>query len=124
MEVRSELIYDVGLFDGSDTAYDLFRCYKVVAVDANPLMIEKARLRFAKEILAKRLTLLNIGISRIPGTANFWISDHPEWSSFDRAIASRNGTPHEAVPVPAMSFSASYCAAWGTPLSKSRHRGK
>ena len=104
-EARSDLIYDVGLFDGADTAYYLFRGYNVVAIDANPLMIERARLRFAKEIFAKRLTLLNVGISRMPGTATFWISDQPEWSSFDRTIASRNGTPHRSVSVPTAPFS-------------------
>lgn len=104
MEARSDLIYDVGLFDGEDTAYYLFRGYNVVAIDANPLMVERARLRFSKEIEAKRLTLVNAGISESEGTATFWISDSPEWSSFDKAIASRGGTAHRAVPVPTVPF--------------------
>src|SRR5277367_4606637 len=105
MGVRPDLIYDVGLFDGGDTAYYLFRGYKVVAVDANPLMIERARLRFSKEILDGRLTLLNIGISSTPGTATFWISDLPEWSSFDRISASREGKAHWPIPVATIPFS-------------------
>ena len=68
MQGNSGLIYDVGLFEGEDTAYYLFRGYKVIAIDANPLMIERARLRFAEEISAKRLTLLNFGISKTAGT--------------------------------------------------------
>jgi hypothetical protein len=36
MEAHSDLIYDVGLLDGADTAYYLFRGFRVVAVDANP----------------------------------------------------------------------------------------
>ncbi len=99
MEAHSNLIYDVGLFDGEDTAYYLFRGYNVVAIDANPLMVEQAKVRFAKEIQAQRLTLLNVGISRTPGTASFWISDKPEWSSFSKALASRDGTAHRPVPV-------------------------
>jgi FkbM family methyltransferase len=105
MEAHSDLIYDVGLFDGGDTAYYLYRGYNVVAVDANPLMVERAKLRFAKEVQAERLTLLNVGISRTPGTATFWISDRPEWSSFDRTIASRDGTAHRPVPVSIAPFS-------------------
>ncbi len=105
MEARSDLIYDVGLYDGGDTAYYLFRGYNVVAIDANPLMIERARVRFSKEILAKRLTLLNVGISETSGTATFWISDNPEWSSFDRTIASRDGTAHRSVSVSTVPFS-------------------
>jgi FkbM family methyltransferase len=68
-------------------------------------MVEKAALRFAGEIRAKRLTLLNVGISETPGTATFWISDVPEWSSFDRAIASRDGTAHRPVSVSVVPFS-------------------
>jgi FkbM family methyltransferase len=105
MEARSDLIYDVGLFDGGDTAYYLFRGYNVVAIDANPLMIEKARSRFSEEIRAKRLTLLNVGISNTPGTETFWISHHPEWSSFDRTIASRAGVASESVSVSTVPFS-------------------
>ena len=114
MEERYDLVYDVGLFDGEDTAYYLFRGYNVIAVDANPLMIERARLRFANEILAKRLTLLNLGISKTPGEAVFWISDVPEWSSFDRSIASRNGTPHRSAVVPTVPF-AEVLARHGVP---------
>lgn len=99
-----DLIYDVGLFDGGDTAYYLFRGYKVVAVDANPVMVENARARFAKEIQAGLLTLLNIGISKTPGTATFWISDIPEWSSFDKSIASRDATGHRPVSVATLPF--------------------
>jgi FkbM family methyltransferase len=113
-ESRPDLIYDIGLFDGEDTAYYLFRGYNVVAVDANPLMVERARLRFSKEILARRLTLVNAGVSESEGTATFWISDSPEWSSFDKAIASRNGTGHRPVPVPTVPFS-QLLAEHGTP---------
>lgn len=105
MKAHSDLIYDVGMFDAADTAYYLLRGYNVVAIDANPLMIERARLRFAKEVQAKRLTLLNIGISNTPGSATFWISDRAEWSSFDRDIASRDGTAHKPVAVSVVPFS-------------------
>jgi FkbM family methyltransferase len=104
MKVDSNLIYDVGLFDGADTAYYLFRGYNVVAIDANPVMVDKARLRFAREIQAGRLTLLNVGVSRDSGTMEFWVSDVPEWSSFDRSIASRDGTRHSAVAVATAPF--------------------
>jgi FkbM family methyltransferase len=113
-EARSDLIYDVGLFQGEDTAYYLFRGYNVVAIDANPLMIERAKLRFSKEILAKQLTLLNVGISRTSGTATFWISDLPEWSSFDRTIASRDGVAHRSISVSTVPFS-QLLAEYGVP---------
>jgi FkbM family methyltransferase len=115
-EARPGLIYDVGLYDGGDTAYYLFRGYKVVAIDANPLMIERARSRFSQEIAENRLTLLNIGVSQAPGTATFWVSDNPEWSSFDKAIASRDGKGHRPVSIVTMPF-ADILAEHGLPHS-------
>jgi FkbM family methyltransferase len=112
--ISHDLIYDVGLLDGADTAYYLFRGYRVVAVDANPLMIEAARVRFADEIQAKRLTLVNVGISEKFGEATFWISDQPEWSSFNREVASRDGTGHHPISVPTMPFS-ELLAEYGVP---------
>ncbi len=114
MKVDPHLIYDVGLFDGGDTAYYLFRGYNVVAIDANPVMVEKARSRFAKEIQDKRLTLLNVGVSKESGTMEFWVSDVPEWSSFDRSIASRDGTRHKSVAVATAPF-AQILEEYGVP---------
>lgn len=51
------------MYGGRDTAYYLHRGYKVVAIDANPRLIEEARRRFPDEVESGRLTLLNIGIA-------------------------------------------------------------
>ena len=112
--VRSDLIYDVGLFDGQDTAYYLFRGYTVVAIDANPLMVKRAKLRFANEIAAKRLILLNVGIAETAGTATFWMCEHLDWSSFNKTIASRNGAVHESISVSVVPFS-QILAEYGVP---------
>lgn len=104
MQTRADLIYDVGMFNGDDTAYYLHRGYTVVSIDANPMMIERAHLRFADEVAAGRLTLLNVGISRTPGTALFYVSDKPDWSSFDKAIASREATGFSEVQIPTLPF--------------------
>jgi hypothetical protein len=87
-EARSDLICDVGLYDGEDTAYYLSRGYNVVAIDANP-MSERARLRFAPETVARHPTLLNVGVPETPGVTNFWISEVPEWSSCNSAAHGR-----------------------------------
>lgn len=98
------LIYDLGLHTGGDTAYYLSRGYNVLAVDANPVMVEEARSRFQDEVREKRLTLLNVGIAEAPETATFWVSDHSDWSSFNREIASRDGVGHRAIPVPVVTL--------------------
>jgi FkbM family methyltransferase len=101
----SDLVYDVGMNDGADTAYYLRRGYRVVAIEANPVLAEAAERRFGREIAERRLTVLAVGIADGEGTAPFWVcDDHSPWSSFDRAVARRGGARHHAIEVPLRSF--------------------
>lgn len=110
-----DLIYDVGMHNGDDTAYYLYRGYKVVAIDADPQACENARRRFKSELDSGRLTILNVGITAEPGTWDFWICEpHPEWNSFNRRIASREGSPHHAIQVPCRTFD-SLLEEYGVP---------
>jgi FkbM family methyltransferase len=104
--VDQDLVYDIGLHVGTDTAYYLRKGYRVVAIEANPLLAAQAREQFAAEIADGRLTVLNIGIGETAGEAEFWVCDDwSAWSSFDREVASRDGKRHhaEAVEVVPMS---------------------
>jgi FkbM family methyltransferase len=94
-----DLVFDVGLHDGADTAYYLECGFRVVAVDANPAMIEKAKKDFPKEVASNRLVLLNIAIAERAGESRFWISDKSEWSSFHECVSKRQGTLAEPVTV-------------------------
>jgi hypothetical protein len=58
-----DLIYDVGMNNGDDTAYYLSLGFRVVSIEANPELIEQAELRFAREIDSGRRTILNIGVA-------------------------------------------------------------
>jgi FkbM family methyltransferase len=108
------LIYDVGMHNGDDTAYYLQAGYRVLAIEANPLMAERARQRFAAPIADGRLTLLGVGIARDVGSAEFWVCDDVSvWSSFDRRIASRDGSRHHPVQVECRTFE-SILAEFGT----------
>ncbi len=88
------LIYDVGVNDGTDTAFYLSLGHRVIGIEASPFMVETLRSKFAREIADGSFTLLGIGIAETEGTLDFWESQVTEWSSFHREIASRNGTPH------------------------------
>lgn len=100
----ADLIYDVGLHNGDDTAYYLGRGFRVVAIDANRVMIERARERFSEAIDAGRLTLVNAAIFPVAGEVEFYVSDHDDWSSVSRANATRRGASASAVKVPACTF--------------------
>ena len=55
-------IFDIGLFDGTDTAYYL-ELGKVVAVEANPRLVQRGEQRFGAEIKSGRLTVVHAAIS-------------------------------------------------------------
>jgi len=98
--MNSNLIYDVGMHNGNDSAHYLDRGYSVVAVEADPDLVAAGENRFTKEISEGRMTIVNAAIAAERGQADFWICDELRvWNSFDRAIASRNNLPCHAVTV-------------------------
>lgn len=98
--MKPDLIFDIGMNNGDDTAYYLHRGFNVVAVEADPDLAAVGRVRFAAAIADGRLTLVNKAIAAQPGEADFWICDELRvWNSFDKNIASRNGLPCHAVKV-------------------------
>jgi FkbM family methyltransferase len=113
--MNSKLIYDVGMNNGDDTAYYLYCGYRVVAIEANPLLVDEAKQRFAKELEAGLLTVLNVGVAEQEGQFPFWVCETcSEWSSFDRSFASRDDSPHHAIMIPCRLFG-SILAEFGVP---------
>ncbi len=103
--MNSNVIFDIGMNNGDDTAYYLHKGFQVVAVEANPNLAEAATGRFRGEIAAERLIIVNAGIAREDGSMPFWICEaHSEWSSFDRSIASRDNCRHYDILVPCRTF--------------------
>jgi FkbM family methyltransferase len=101
----SDLIFDVGMNNGDDTAYYLHKGYRVVAVEADPTLVDKARDRFADHVRSGQLELVNVAIGPERTTAPFWICEtNSEWNSFTRALASRRGCPHHAIDVQCCPF--------------------
>jgi FkbM family methyltransferase len=105
--VIQDLIYDVGMFNGNDTAYYLMKGYRVLAIEANPLLAQAGAERFKDEIAKGKLTVLNCGVSERAGHADFWVCDENSfWSSFDksRIEIEHRGHPFHAVQVPCRTF--------------------
>lgn len=102
-----KLVFDVGVNDGADSAYYLRSGYRVVGIEASPVVAERLRQRFAAEIAAGAYELLEVGIAETEGLLTFWVCDDvPEWSSFDPALAGRNGSAHHPVTVATRPFDA------------------
>ena len=53
--MRRDWIFDVGLHKGEDTEFYLKKGFKVVGIEANPLLYQQARERFSEAVNAGRL---------------------------------------------------------------------
>ncbi|MET0533580.1 MAG: FkbM family methyltransferase, partial [Steroidobacter sp.] len=106
--------YDVGVYDGADTAHYLALGYHVVGIEASPDLCTSLQQRFAKEIDAGRYTLLNVAIGESEGVLPFWLSENPQWNSFDYAAATRDGKTATQISVPARTISSIF-REYGVP---------
>jgi FkbM family methyltransferase len=105
--MNKNLIYDVNVHEGSDSAYYLSLGYRVVGIEASPVMVDLLRKRFSREMATGQFVLLNIGLAATRGRMDFWICDDVSaWSSFNRTIASRKRVRHHSVTVDTQTFGA------------------
>ena len=108
------LIVDVGLHRGQDTAFYLSRGAAVVAVDADPRLVEQARHTFADAVSAQRLHLIHAAVALENGTIPFHLSDNSEWNSLSSDIATRKHLGMTTIDVRAMRLPEIF-QAHGTP---------
>lgn len=100
-----KVTFDVGMHDGTDTAFYLHQGHAVLAVEADPTLAAAAAHRFRDEIRSGQLHVLNVGIAEQKGRATFWIcDDNSVWNSFDVRIASRNGSRHHPITIETWRF--------------------
>ena len=87
------------------SAYYLSLGYRVVGIEASPVMADLLRYRFSREMASGQFILLNIGVAAEVGQTDFWICDDVSvWSSFNRSTASRKGARHHSVTVETRTF--------------------
>ena len=105
--VRDDLIIDVGMHDGTDTAYYLAKGFRVVAVEANPALVTAAEDRFSAEIGRGQLTIVAAAIAETRGSVPMAVADDMTiWSSIDPGFIQRNiGVDYRYVEVPTITFS-------------------
>ena len=78
----ADLIADIGMHDGQDTGFYLKKGYRVVAVEANPELVQANRQRFAGEIKSGRLTIIHGAIGANEGLVKLFVNDRKtDWSS-------------------------------------------
>lgn len=95
----SRTIFDVGMFDGADTEYYLDMGYRVVAVEANPELAERAKERFAEHVKAGRLTVVNRAIGPKDSTVDLILAGDDLGSSSVHADRVADKRPQGTVSV-------------------------
>src|SRR6516165_7072252 len=85
MRMQDDLIYDVGLHSGKDTEFYLAKGFRVVAIEANPVLATRCKTKFASQIKEGRLHILQLAIGEQAGNCDFFVCDqHDDWSTIDR----------------------------------------
>jgi len=100
-----DLIYDVGMHNGDDTAFYLHQGFRVIGIEADPQLADLARRKFSTEVGSGRLTILNVGIAERTGTGTFWICDGKSvWNSFHEKLACRVGQQYHSIEIHTQRF--------------------
>jgi len=108
-------VFDLGFFNGDDTAFYLTKGYQVVAVEANPELCQQGAERFKAEIAAGRLVLLNKAISSEEGQVDFYIhATRSDWGSCLLSMAESDGSRSRHVRVEATSLRELF-SSYGVP---------
>jgi FkbM family methyltransferase len=108
VEPVDDLVYDVGLHKGEDSAFYLAKGFRVVAFEANADLVAICRERFSSEVTAGRMTIVEGAITDSEGpTVRFYKHPLSAWGTTSDEVAARNLIVAESEPVdvPAVDFS-------------------
>lgn len=112
--IQSDLIYDIGAHRGDDTAWYLQQGYRVVAVEANPILAKELEKKFSDFTREGKLTVLNKAVTEKDNeTISFFISRDDWRSSTQKNIAEREAAIVQTVQLPTTTL-ASLFQQYGT----------
>jgi len=96
--VDRPMVFDIGLNNGDDAAYYLNLGFRVVGIEANPLLAAQCTRRFENEIRQGRMKVVNAGVLNEPGEFTFYrnLTDHG-WSSFRPDCGKKGGKWDELI---------------------------
>lgn len=108
------VIFDIGMYDGADTAYYLALGFRVVAVEANPNLVEQATVRFADAIAREQLTIVGAAVAPEAGVADLMFTARDLGASTVVAGWHDENEGTHAIQVPAITL-ADLIARHGVP---------
>jgi FkbM family methyltransferase len=94
------LIMDIGMNNGRDSFFYLQKGFRVVAVEANPLLVEKNCQELADYITSGQLIIEPVGLGQHEGHFTFYLNlDNDHWSSFNKDWGTRYGTRYQEMTI-------------------------
>lgn len=90
MKRSDDLIFDLGVHTGEDTAFYLKKGFRVVGVEANPDLCSELRRTFAAEIARGQFLLVEAAISESEGSGVFYQFEKTVWGTTSADWADRN----------------------------------
>ncbi len=102
-----QLIFDVGAHKGEDTDFYLKKGFRVVAVEANAVLAQELRNKYAEAIRNGQLTVVESAVAEKDGEIEFFVNERSVFGTIHQSWAERNekmGSPSTKVKVQAVSF--------------------
>lgn len=114
--IESNLVFDIGLHTGRDTEFYLQKGFRVVAVEANAALADRARVQFSDQVATGALIIVEKAVSEEDGRlVSFYVNDEKDdWSSLERGVAEKGVTSAREVFVETITLS-SLLSAYGVP---------
>jgi len=98
---QRDLVFDIGVNHGEDTEFYLAKGFRVVGVEADPVLGAEIVGTFRFAIASGLLHFENVGLSSKAGTLPFYRNlDWDQWSSFERELGARYGSNYQVAVVP------------------------
>lgn len=94
------LIMDIGMNNGRDTLFYLQKGFRVVAVEASPILVKEGEEKFSDYIESGHLIIEPVGLAKKAGKATFYMNlDKDDWSSFIKEFGTRENTRYEEIDI-------------------------
>jgi FkbM family methyltransferase len=106
--MQKDLIFDVGCHKGEDTDFYLKKGYRVVAVEANPILCQQIKEQFAESLSLGKLTLVESAVAKRTGDIKFYACEESVWGTVVPSWKERSehlGRCAKALHVPGIAFS-------------------
>jgi FkbM family methyltransferase len=110
-------VFDLGMYDASDTSYFLEEGFHVIAVEANPALVARAQNTLPTYLSSGQLQIVHaaVGATETSVELNVCGDDLGSSSILETKVASRN--PFGRVTVPGITLQRLHSAIWRPSLS-------